>query len=177
MGNDFTKLLDFTKTANNASNLAVDVNETLIRQDIQTKYQTHLINAANNMNNDVRKLASVRLYCINKLEWEKTKSNFIYSILPIIILIVLLIVLLILSIFEKIDIYRYIYIYSISITITILWCILYNIYYKKKKLIEWNKILFNINTNNITDNLNIKDITIKSIDELYDSKYFHKLSI
>ena len=60
----------------------------------------------------------------------------------------------------------------------ILWYIVYNTFYKQIKLIEWNKILYKINT----EVLNIEvitdktsgDITIKSIDELYDSKYFHK---
>jgi len=173
MGNDFTKLRDFTKTANNVSDIVVDAHETLNRKDIQTAYQDHLINATDNMNNDVRKLASVRLYCINKLEWEKTKSNFRY----IILLIIILIGLLLLYIFGIIGIVGI----SISILITILWYICYNIYYKKKKLIEWNKILFNINTKvlkieDITDKES-GDITIKSIDELYDSKYFHKLRI
>ena len=60
----------------------------------------------------------------------------------------------------------------------ILWYIVYNTFYKQIKLIEWNKILYKINTEvlnieDITDKTS-GDITIKSIDELYDSKYFHK---
>jgi len=171
MGNKFS-FSDFTKTANDASNIVVNAHETLTRQDIQTKYQTHLINAANNMNNDVRKLASVRLYCINKLEWEKTKFNFRY----IILLIIILIGLLLLYIFGKIDIYIYIF---ISILITISWCILYT-FYKKKKLIEWNTILYKINTNP----LNIKDITdnesediTKTMDKLYEILLSYKNNI
>jgi len=167
MGNDFTKLRDFTKTANNVSDIVVDAHETLNRKDIQTAYQDHLINATNNMDDNARKLASVRLYCINKLEWEKTKYNFGYIILPIIILIVLLI----LSILGKIDI---VYIY-ISIPITILWYIFYNVFYKKKKLIEWNKILYKINTKDlnigyITDK-DSEDITIETIDKFYDDNF------
>jgi hypothetical protein len=161
---------DVAKTANIASDIAVDVKETLTRKEIQIAYQKNLIDAANNMiDNNVRKLASVRLYCINKLEWEKTKSNFVYIIFPIIILIGLLIF----YFSGKIDTVP-IYIY---IPIMIVWYLFYNTFYKKYKLIEWNKILFNINTKPITDIIKIEDITIKSIDKFYDSKYFHKLSI
>ncbi len=160
---------DAAKTANIASNIAVDVKETLTRKEIQTAYQKNLIDAANNMDDNARKLASVRLYCINKLEWEKTKSNFVYIIFPIIILIGLLIF----YFSGKIDTVP-IYIY---IPIMISWYIVFYTFYKKYKLIEWNKILFNINTNP----LNIEDITDKSsgnitietIDKFYD-KNFHK---
>ena len=163
MGNDFTKLRDFTKTANNVSDIVVDAHETLTRKNIQTAYQDNLINATNNMDDNIRKLASVRLYCINKLEWEKTKYNFRY----IILLIIILIVLLLLYIFVKIDIYIYLF---ISIPIMILWCLLYT-FHKKYKLIEWNKILFNINTKPITDIIKIEDITIETIDQFYDKNF------
>ena len=72
-------------TNGNIKNVASTVQtttETITGIPIQLHYQKHLIDAASLLDNNERQKASTRLYCINKLEWEKTKSNIIYILLP-----------------------------------------------------------------------------------------------
>ena len=141
-------------TNGNIKNVASTVQtttETITGIPIQLHYQKHLIDAASLLDNNERQKASTRLYCINKLEWEKTKSNIIYILLPIIILIIL-IILYFTGIYNNPGM---LYIYT---PIMICWYIFYLNFYKYKRSIEWNKILLKINTTDKFDTNSIENI-------------------
>jgi hypothetical protein len=141
-------------TNGNIKNVASTVQtttETITDIPIDLNYQKHLIDAASLLNDNQRQKASARLYCINKLEWEKTKSNIIYILIPIIILIAL-IILYFTGIYNNPGM---LYIYT---PIMIFWYIFYLIFYKYKRSIEWNKILLKINNTNEFDTNSIENI-------------------
>jgi hypothetical protein len=135
----------------NVSETVHTTTETITGIPIQLHYQKHLIDAASLLDDNQRQKASARLYCINKLEWEKTKSNIIYILIPIIILIAL-IILYFTGIYNNPGM---LYIYT---PIMIFWYIFYLNFYKYKRSIEWNKILLKINNTNEFDTNSIENI-------------------
>ena len=162
---------------NNIKNVASTVQtttETITGIPIQLHYQKNLIDAVKPDNTEKLRIpASAKLYCIKKLEWEKTKSNIIYILLPIIILIIL-IILYFTGIYNNPGM---LYIYT---PIMICWYIFYLNFYKYKRSIEWNKILLKINnTNEFNELTNIESIEelIEKIDTIFDNILKNKLSI
>lgn len=150
-------------TNGNIKNVASTVKntaETVINIPIQLHYQKNLIDAVKPDNTEnLRIPASAKLYCINKLEWEKTKSNLWYELIPIIILIAL-IILYFTGIYNNPGM---LYIYT---PIMICWYIFYLNFYKYKRSIEWNKILLKINNTNEFDNL-LNTNSIENIDNIF----------
>ena len=128
--------------------------ETITGIPIQLHYQKHLIDAANQVDDNQRQKASARLYCINKLEWEKTNSNIMFTLLPIILLIAILIIFVSLY-FTGIynDLLGILFWIGIYLLIMLAWYAYYLNYYKYKRSIEWNKILLKINKTNKFNNL------------------------
>lgn len=137
--------------------------ETITDIPIQLYYQKHLIEAASNVKDNQRQKASAILYCINKLEWEKTKSSLWYILFPIILLIAILIILISLYFTGVYNDPVILYIYT---PIMIFWYIFYLNYYKYKRSIEWSKVLLDINNSKEFDNLsNIE--SIEKIDKIF----------
>lgn len=147
--------------------------ETITDIPIDLNYQKHLIDATNQVYDNQRQQASARLYCINKLEWEKTQSNIMYTLCPIIILIILIIIFVILYLYGIYnDILGILFWICIYIFIMISWYTFYLNYYKYKKSIKWNKVLLRLNTTKEFDKLNdFNELTnielIKKIDEIF----------
>lgn len=134
--------------------------ETITNIPIQLHYQKNLIDAVKPDNTEKLRIpASAKLYCINKLEWEKTKSNIMYTLFPIIILIIL-IILYFTGIYNNPGL---LYIYT---PIMICWYIFYLNFYKYKRSIEWSKVLLDINTTNSFDNL-LNEELIENIDKIF----------
>lgn len=52
----------------------------------QLLYQKLLIDASNNMDENAKILANKKLLCVNKLNWHKLKWNFIYIIIPLLLI-------------------------------------------------------------------------------------------
>lgn len=145
-------------TNGNIKNVASTVQtttETITGIPIQLHYQKHLIDAASLLDDNQRQKASARLYCINKLEWEKTKSNIMFTLLPITILIILIIL-------YFTGIYNDPVILYIYTPIMIFWYIFYLNYYKYKRSIKWNIFLLRLNTTDKFDKL----LNIESIEEI-----------
>ncbi len=133
--------------------------ETITDIPIDLNYQKNLIEAANQLDDKQRQKASARLYCINKLEWEKTQSNIMYTLCPIIILIILIILYFTRMYNDPVLLYIY-------APLMALWYIFYLNFYKYKRSIEWSKVLLDINTTNSFDNL-LNEELIENIDKIF----------
>lgn len=129
-----------TDNIQKTSESALNVQKVVTDIPIDLSYQKNLIDAANQVNIQQRKEASARLYCINKLEWEKTKSNLWYVFLPIVLGLVILIILYNSNKLNVISIILFICIF-------LFWYLFYTLFYRYRKLIKWNTMLLKINTN------------------------------
>jgi|Laugresu1bdmlbdd_1035124.scaffolds.fasta_scaffold06819_4 hypothetical protein len=119
----------------------------------QLLYQKLLIDASNNMDENAKILANKKLLCVNKLNWHKVKWNFIYIIIPLLLII--------LFIFLGIKFSKNI-IFIGALISGIIFMININFTGPYYKNIKWSKMLYDINiaydiSGDITD-LDIYDI-------------------
>lgn len=110
----------------------------------QLLYQKILIDAASVIDKPAQELASNKLYCINNLNWTKTKTNLICFLLPLIILIIIIII--------NVYIVEIPVIMVTGIVGMMAWYLFYGfIYSPYLNLYKWNKMLYDINISNSLD--------------------------